>query len=83
MTTKYPKEFPIAIKMLDKAQSKLCEPIAFDGDRNWISRCKYGAGLRLHPTAMRRPYSTGGRGRGLGRCRDGQRRILGAARQGH
>lgn len=41
MTTKYPKEFPIAIKMLDKAQSKLCEPIAYDGDRNWISRCKY------------------------------------------
>lgn len=39
MTTKYPKEFPIAIKMLDKAQSKLCDPFAIDGDRNWIEHC--------------------------------------------
>jgi len=40
MTTKYPKEFPAAIRMLDIAQSKLCEPFAIDGNRDWISKCK-------------------------------------------
>lgn len=36
MTAKYSKEFPIAIKMLDKAQSKLCRRRS-----NWIEHCKY------------------------------------------